>query len=213
MPRLAHAQRRQYRLLCFVLLVAFVVVFYLYVWNPRRIELAELEQRIEAAEQANAIAESRSHDLAGLRDDLEAGARSFAMLQRLVPEEDEVAAIYESIGHETRLLGLDLLQAIPSDPVPDSAGHFVRQRWGMQVEGDYHVIGQLLARVAGLPRIVRPEVEEVVPARVDASGRQLVRASFALETFLLPHGIGEAGDGSASARVKGPEAGEAPEDR
>ena len=180
----------RHRLLALFLLLGFGVVFYLHVWNPRRMELTALARRVEQAERANALAETRPGDLEALREDLTLGERQFAMLERLVPGEGEVAAIYEAIAAETQSLGLELVHAVPADPVPDSAGYFLRQHWAMQVEGEYHDVGQFLTRVAGFPRIVRPRVEEIVPARITNSGRQLVLARFSLETFVLaPEGI------------------------
>ena len=175
----------RHRLLALLLLLGFGVVFYLYIWNPRRIELTALAQRVEQAERANALAETRPGDLETLREDLALGERQFAMLERLVPGEGDVAAIYEAIAAETQSLGLELVHAIPADPAPDSAGYFLRQHWAMQVEGEYHDVGQFLTRVAGFPRIIRPRVEEIVPARMTNSGRQLVLARFSLETFVL----------------------------
>ena len=67
----------------------------------------------------------------------------------------------------------------------DSAGTLLRQEWQMEVEGDYHSIGAFLARVASFDRIVRPRVTQIVPTEVTPSGRQIVRATFQLETFVL----------------------------
>lgn len=192
---LARDVRALRRLLVLVLLLGFGGVFHLYVWSPRRAELAALAQRVEEAERANALAETRPDDLDALRRDLALGQRQFAMLERLVPGTSEVAAIYEAIAAETQSLGLELINAVPADPVPDSAGYFLRQHWAMQVEGEYHDIGQLLTRVAGFPRIVRPRVEEIVPARITNSGRQLVLARLSLETFVLAPGGGAPREG------------------
>ena len=188
MVPLPRAPRDQYRLFAIVLLVGFGAVFHLYVWSPRRIELAELERRVQQTEAANARAQTRTGEVRRVRDELDAGERQFAFLQRLVPAEGEVAAIYEAVAAEAQALGLELLHVLPGDPAPDSVGYFMRQQWAMQVEGGYHDIGRFLARVAGFARIVRPEVEEIVPARVTNSGRQLVHARFRLETFVVPAG-------------------------
>lgn len=180
----------RYRILALVVLLGSVVVFHLYVWNPRKLALAALAQRVEQAERANALAETRPGDLDVLREDLALGERQFAMLERLVPREDEVASIYEAVAAETHSLGLELVHAIPADPVPDSAGFFLRQEWAMQVEGEYHAVGRFLTRVASFPRIVRPRVEEIGPSRITNAGRQLVFARFGLETFVLaPEGV------------------------
>ena len=176
----------QYKMLGVILLLALGAVFYLYAWSPKSEELAELEQRIEQIEQANTLAEARTQNLDTVREELELGERQFAMLQRLVPAEGEVPAIYEAIASETQSLGLDLINVAPSEPMPDSAAYFLRQNWDMQLEGEYHDVGQFLTRVASFTRIVRPDVSEIRPAGITNSGRQMVLARFRLETFVLP---------------------------
>ncbi len=186
MALLPQDPRDQYKMLGIILFLALGAGFYLYIWSPKGIELAELEQRVEQIEQANTLAQARTQNLDAIRAELELGERQFAMLERLVPDEGEVPAIYEAIASETQSLGLELINVTPSEPMADSAGYFLRQNWAIQVEGEYHDVAQFLTRVAGFTRIVRPEVEEIRPARITNSGRQLVLARFRLETFVLP---------------------------
>ena len=178
-----------------IAVIALGVVFYLYLWSPRKEELAELDQRIQQVEMANELAEARMENLDAVREELELGERQFAMLQRLVPAESEVPAIYEAIASESQSLGLDLVNVTPADPIADSAGYFLRQNWAMQVEGQYHDVAEFLSRVASFTRIVRPDVEEIRPSRETNSGRQLVTARFSLETFVLPPGGNRVGEG------------------
>lgn len=186
MALLPQDPRDQYKMLGIILFLALGAGFYLYIWSPKGIELAELEQRVEQIEQANTLAQARTQNLDAIRAELELGERQFAMLERLVPDEGEVPAIYEAIASETQSLGLELINVTPSEPMADSAGYFLRQNWAIQVEGEYHDVAQFLTRVAGFTRIVRPDVEEIRPARITNSGRQLVLARFRLETFVLP---------------------------
>jgi len=178
--------RAQYRMLGLVLLLGGGTAFHLHFGNPRRVELGELADRVERAERVNALAELPAGKLDAIHESLVLGERQLAALKRLVPREGEVEAIYEAIAAETQSLGLDLVHALPADPVADSTGYFVRQQWALQVEGAYHDVGTLLTRIAGFARIVRPEVDEIVPSRITNSGRQLVHARFSLETFVLP---------------------------
>jgi len=117
------------------------------------------------------------------------------MLQRLVPGEGEVPAIYEAIAGESQSLGLELVSVTPAEPIPDSAGYFMRQNWAMQIEGEYHDVAEFLARVASFTRIVRPELEEIRPSRETNSGKQYVTARFQLETFVLPPGANSGREG------------------
>lgn len=190
MALLPQEPRDQYRFLGVLLLLAVGGVYYLYLHRPRADELVELEARVEQIEQANELAETRMQNLDQVRRELELGERQFAVLERLVPAESEVPAIYEAIASESQSLGLELISVTPTDPQPDTAGYFMRQNWQMEVEGEYHDIGEFLTRVASFDRIVRPEIQQVQPARETNSGRQLVRARFELETFVIPPGGG-----------------------
>ncbi len=195
MALLPEDPRDQYRMLGVIAMIALGAVFYLYVWSPKKEALAELEQRVQQVETANELAEARMQNLDAVRAELELGERQFAMLERLVPGRSEVPAIYESIASQSQSLGLELINVTPAEPVPDSAGYFLRQNWAMQVEGEYHDVGEFLTRVASFARIVRPDVEEIRPSRETNSGRQLVTARFSLETFVLPPGGNRAGEG------------------
>ncbi len=186
MTVLPRDSRAQYRMLGLVLLLGGGTAFHLHFGNPRRVELGELADRVERAERVNALAELPAGNLDAIHESLVLGERQLAALKRIVPREGEVEAIYEAIAAETQSLGLDLVHALPADPVADSTGYFVRQQWALQVEGAYHDVGTLLTRIAGFARIVRPEVDEIVPSRITNSGRQLVHARFSLETFVLP---------------------------
>ena len=186
MALLPQDPRDQYRLLGAIFFVALGALYWLYFHKPRASELEELEQRVEQIEHQNELAEARMQNLDAVRRDLELGERQYARLQRLVPERSEVPAIYEEIASESQALGLELINVVPAQAFPDTSGYFLNQNWDMEVEGQYHDVGRFLTRVASLPRIVRPEVTEIQPTEETESGRQLVSARFALETYILP---------------------------
>lgn len=186
MALLPQEPRDQYKMLGIIVVLAVGALLFLYVYRPRNAELAELETRVEEIEAANEAAEARTGDLEAVRRSLELGERQFAALERLVPARSEVPAIYEEIASESQALGLDLVNVVPAEALPDPDGYFLRQNWEMEVEGEYHDIGEFLTRVASLPRIVRPDVEEIRPTEQTQSGRQLVAARFGLQTFVLP---------------------------
>ena len=192
MALLPQDPRDQYRLLGIILLAALGALFYLYVYRSRDAELAELEQRVEEIEHQNQLAEQRMANLDRVRRELEIGEREFARLQELVPERSEVPAIYEEIASESQALGLDLMNVVPALAMPDTAGYFLNQNWDMEVEGQYHDVGEFLTRVASFPRIVRPDVRQIRPTEQTKSGRQLVSARFDLHTYVLPPSAGTA---------------------
>lgn len=186
MALLPQDQRKQMMLLVIILAIAAAALFYNYVHRPGTVDLLELSDRVEDLATQNQIAETRVGNLQELRDRISTAETQFAVIERLVPSNAEVPAIYEAIATESQALDLRLINVQPSLPQPaDSGAYFLRQEWQMVVEGDFHSIGRFLTRVASFDRIVRPQVSEVVPTQQTPSGRQIVSASFSLETFVL----------------------------
>ena len=185
----------QQRLLGVILPIALVALFYFYLYKPRGTELVELEERISDMEAQNEVARARTVNLDGLREDLVLAERRFAALERLVPTGAEIPEIYEAIASESEALRLDMRNVIPIEAEADSGAYFMRQNWEMEVEGSYHDIGRFLARVASFDRIVRPQVREIRPVEGAGDGTHPVTVYFELETFVLPLGSGNAGEG------------------
>ena len=186
MALLPQDQRQQSMLLIVILSIAAAALYYVYVYRPGGVELIEFTEQVDDLELQNELAEARIGDLQRLRDRLSHAEQQFTLLQKLVPSGAEVPAIYEAIATQTQALNLQLINVEPLPPVDaDSAGTLLRQEWQMEVEGEYHAIGTFLARVAAFDRIVRPRITQIVPTEMTPSGRQLVRATFQLETFVL----------------------------
>ena len=186
MAILPQGQRQQIMLLVAILAVAAGALYYNFIHLPGAAGLVELTDRVEDLETQNQIAEARVGNLQELRNRIGEAEAQFALVQRLVPSNAEVAAIYEAIATESQALDLRLINVEPSLPAPaDSGAYFLRQEWEMQVEGDYHAIGEFLTRVASFDRIVRPDVTDVTPVGETPSGRQLVHAWFSLLTYVL----------------------------
>jgi Tfp pilus assembly protein PilO len=186
MALLPQDQRHQSMLLIVIVSIAAAALYYVYVFRPGGDELIELTEQAEDLELQNELAEAQIGDLQRLRDRLSYAEEQFTLLQRLVPSGAEVPAIYEAIATQTQALNLRLINVEPLPPVDaDSSGTLLRQEWQMEVEGEYHAVGTFLARVASFDRIVRPRVTQIVPAEMTPSGRQIIRATFQLETFVL----------------------------
>ena len=177
--------RSQKALLAIIAALAIGAVFYLYVYSPKHDTLEEDEARLEQLEFLNQQANARIGNLDALRDELRNTEVQLQVLERLVPSESEMLAIYQSIASEAEVLGLKLISVTPAAPVADTAGYFMRQDWMMSLEGEYHRIGAFITHVASFDRIVRPQIVDITPAGETPSGRQLVTAVLNLETFVL----------------------------
>ncbi len=177
---------RQRSLLAVIMALAVAAAYYLYAYKPNVAEIGEAQERIEELTFQNEIAERRIGNLQELRNRLSLGERQFEALRELVPAGSEVPAIYEAIATEAQALNVKLLNVRPSAPVQDSGAFFMRQEWKMEIEGEYHMVGEFLTRVASFDRIVRPDLTILATGRRTPSGRQLVRADFDLETYVMP---------------------------
>lgn len=197
MAILPQDQRQQAMLLVIILALAAGALYYNFVYRSGAAELVTLTDRVEDLETQNQLAEARVGNLQQLRDRITQAEVQFELVQRLVPSDEEVAAIYEAIATQSQALDLRLINVEPSLPEPaDSGAYFMRQEWQMEVEGEYHALAEFLTRVASFDRIVRPRVTQVTPTAETPSGRQLVQSSFGLETYVLaPEGMQVAGQG------------------
>ena len=188
----------QVKLLVAILSMAAAALYFNVIHRPADLDLVELADRVEDLETQNQLAQARVGNLQRLRDDMREAEGQLEVLERLVPGRAEVPEIYEAIASETQSLNLRLLSIEPLAPAPaDSAGTLMRQEWALVVEGGYHALGEFLTNVASFDRIVRPRISEVIPAGTSASGRQLVEATFILETFVLGAAAGASSDGDS----------------
>ncbi|HEX3274185.1 MAG TPA: type 4a pilus biogenesis protein PilO [Gemmatimonadales bacterium] len=133
-----------------------------------------------------------------LRKRLDTYRGSLALLRRLVPERNEVPNLLDDISTRGKIRGVTLSQVVPL-PVEPGPVPFDTYRYNMSVIGHYDEIGQFLADVASLQRIIVPYDLSVAPAQStaakalnDTSGA-LLEAKFQVRTFVKsPSGEGEA---------------------
>lgn len=200
MALLPQDQRDQKRFLGAFLAVALLAAFWIYVWKPRGVELDEQEDRIAQLQRQNQQARGQIGNLDQLRAELRRQERLLAVLSELIPPRAEIPAVYESIAQEIEVLGLELNRVTPSSPTPVQGGYYQQQTWQMEVEGAYHTVGEFLTRVASLPRIIRPVINEIRPANRTNTGELPVTASFGLQMYVLPPDTAStAGEGADAA--------------
>ena len=184
-------QRKSYLLLMAALVIAGWAVIWYYGLEGRRAEIQELEQQVEALKRQN----ERSRLLAARGDDLrqrlELQERMLAIFEELIPESEEVPNLLDAISQEAQLTGVELSRIRPQ--APEATQFYTKQTWELSVLGDYHQIGRYLARIASLPRIIKPTTVQLTPAPRNRATRDMdapLEASFRIETFVLGAGSG-----------------------
>lgn len=160
--------------------------------------LAAREERVVAMRdtiaQLEASTDSAKRELArgtveDLRNRLDTYRGSLALLRRLVPERNEVPNLLDDISSRGRIRGVTLSQVVPL-PVEAGPVPFDTYKYNMSVIGRYDQIGQFLADVASLQRIIVPydlTLDQANTAAAKALGDTtgaLLEAKFQVRTFV-----------------------------
>jgi len=153
--------------------------------------------RLEAATDS-AKKELARGTVADVRKRLESYRGSLSLLRRLVPERNEVPNLLDDISTRSKIRGVTLSQVVPQ-PVEQGPAPFDTYKYNMSVIGRYDQIGQFMADVASLQRIIVPydltiAVANSQAAKVlgDTTGA-LLEAKFQIRTYVKsPNSEGEA---------------------
>jgi type IV pilus assembly protein PilO len=153
--------------------------------------------RFEAATDS-AKKELAKGTVADVRKRLETYRSSLVLLRRLVPERNEVPNLLDDISTRGKIRGVTLSQVVPL-PVEPGPAPFNTYKYNMSVIGKYDQIGQFLADVASLQRIIVPYDVTVAAANSSAarvlgdSTNVLLEARFQIRTYVKsPSPEGEA---------------------
>jgi type IV pilus assembly protein PilO len=160
--------------------------------------LAAREERVVAMRdtiaQLEASTDSAKRELArgtveDLRKRLDTYRGSLSLLRRLVPERNEVPNLLDDISSRSRIRGVTLSQVVPM-PVEEGPVPFNTYKYNMSVIGRYDQIGQFLADVASLQRIIVPYDLMLDQANTNAAKAlgdttgALLEAKFQVRTFV-----------------------------
>jgi type IV pilus assembly protein PilO len=89
-----------------------------------------------------------------LRADADRYTTELAGLRRLVPTENEVPALLESVSNDARLVGLEVSEFKPDGLL--TGNDFDMAKYAFSVIGPYHKVAEFLTTVASSPRIITP---------------------------------------------------------
>jgi len=183
-------QRSQIMMLLILVAGAGGYFFWTKVQSPQSEQLGAAQS---AADSLVRIIEAAKADLAsGTVDDLrrkvEEYQGSLELMRRLVPERNEVPTLIDDISTKpkVRAVTLGTIQPLP----PQAGATFDTYRYKLEVYGHYDQVGEYLADIASLPRIVVPQdviMSMATPATQkllgDTAGALLL-AEFTLRTFV-----------------------------
>lgn len=190
MALLPQNPRDQRLLIVAILSIGLAVVYQQLVWSPKAQELSALEVRLDTLDSLNRVAQAEyaKGNVAKMRQEADAFARELSVLRRLVPTENEVPGLLESISSAARRVGLEISDVQPDGVLNGDAYDTYRYKLG--VTGPYHQVSQFLANIGSLSRIVAPINVTLTPTtRVNGEikpkkGEQFLDARFGIQTYV-----------------------------
>jgi type IV pilus assembly protein PilO len=173
-----------------ILVAALFYVFWAYWYSPQRVQVEELEAQVESLEAENQRAQIISaRGGSELQERLAAYERHVNQLERLIPQEEEFAALLNDVTAESRRNRVEIATLRPE---PEEPGAFyTRKSYELEVIGDYHDIGRFLSAIASLPRIITPMDLELMNFQgddsvLDPEYEAPLTARLRIQTYLLP---------------------------
>lgn len=152
-----------------------------------RTEADSLERIVAAAK-----ADLASGSIEDLRRRVEEYQGSLELMRRLVPDRNEVPTLIDDISTKAKVRGVTLGKIQPLNPEPGNP--FDTYRYRLEVYGHYDQLGEYLADIASLPRIIVPQdvtLSAASPAAqkllADTAGALLL-AEFSIRTFVKSAG-------------------------
>jgi type IV pilus assembly protein PilO len=156
--------------------------------KERIVAVRDTIDRFEAATDS-AKKELARGSVADVRKRLESYRSNLMLLRRLVPERNEVPNLLDDISTRSKIRGVTLSQVVPQ-PVEPGPAPFDTYTYNMSVIGKYDQIGQFMADVASLQRIIVPynlSVAAANPTSAKALGDStgsLLEARFQIRTYV-----------------------------
>jgi len=141
---------------------------------------------------AAAKADLASGSIEDLRRRVEEYQGSLELMRRLVPDRNEVPTLIDDMSTKAKVRGITLGKIQPLAPEPGQP--FDTYRYRLEVYGHYDQIGEYLADIASLPRIVVPQELTLTSASPAAqkllgdTAGALLLAEFTIRTFVKSAG-------------------------
>ena len=199
-------QRGQIMALLVLVALAGGYFFWTKVHTPQSQHIGAANTEADSLEKivAAAKADLASGSTADLQKRVEHYEGSLELMRRLVPDRNEVPTLIDDISTKAKVRGVTVGKIDPLAPDPGSP--FDTYRYRLEVYGHYDQIGEYLADIASLPRIVVPQDVTLTTASPQAqkllgdTTGALLLADFTIRTFVKSTGAAPA------APARGPRA-------
>lgn len=183
-------QRSQIMLILVLVAAGAGYVYWTYKHTPDSDNIASLQKQYDSL---TAVVDKAKADLAnGTVEDLRRRADEYAadlvLMRQLVPEKNDVPNLLDDISTKMKIRGVTQQQFAPMSL--DHGQPFDTYQYKLEVYGHYDQIGEFLADIASMPRIVVPQGVGLKPATPnvmkllqDTAGG-LLEADFTIKTYV-----------------------------
>jgi type IV pilus assembly protein PilO len=171
-----------------ILALALVGAYWYFVYDPANVKVNELATHVDSLDQANQRARAQVAKGTGtqIRAETAVLKENLDLMRALVPASNEVPSLIEQVSSAARHAHLDVAGVEP-EPVIEG-DMFDTYRYKVKVNGSYHEITDVLARVGSLSRIVAPMNLSLTipqnPGRLVA-GKQALSSAFEVQTYVV----------------------------
>jgi type IV pilus assembly protein PilO len=194
MALLPTRQRDQILLIVIVLSLGAIGGYFMYMFGDKSQEIATLDTHVTALQTMNDKVKSdiKSGAFERARREAQRYERNLVILNRLVPNSNEVPALLDQVSTAARRAGLELQDVAPAGPQPGE--EFDTYKYKVGVFGGYHEIAQFLTNIATLDRIVAPMNVNLIVTQGKGekrarSGESLLDARFEIQTYVAHGGV------------------------
>lgn len=180
--------QRQKKILIGLLPLVGAFLFYQFVHVKRAADLDDMADHLENLESMNAVRRAQAaRGGPALQKKLALYEEHIKRLEQLIPAREDVPELLHSVSQQAQETGVEFTGMTAPDEEPGE--FYTKQTYDMSVKGSYHKVGQFMAAVGSLPRIVTPtelKLEVGKNKETDRSGDPVLQASFHIVTYVLP---------------------------
>jgi type IV pilus assembly protein PilO len=182
---------RDQRLLIVALLaIGLALAYHQFVWSARNRDLDSLATRLDTLDSLNRFAKTEVVEGSATRLKREADrfARELSELRRLVPTENELPALLESISRAARHAGLEISGVAPDGIV--NGDQYDTYKYKLVITGPYHQVSEFLSNIGSLSLVVAPINVTLLPSSrpntgiKTRKGDQLLEAKLGILTYV-----------------------------
>jgi type IV pilus assembly protein PilO len=173
-----------------LLAIGLAVAYHQLVWSPRNQGLDALATRLDTLDSLNRFAKAEvvKGSATKVKREADRFARELSALRRLVPSENEVPALLESVSRAARHAGLEISDVAPDGIV--NGDQYDTYRYKLGITGPYHQVSEFLSNIGSLSLVVAPINVTLLPSSRTTTeikttkGDQLLEAKLGIQTYV-----------------------------